>query len=288
MDDLYTEARGRLLKIRRKAVGKQWVDDVAISYIRFSEQGRQARGQSVSRQESRRDAWLKRNPGVRLRTDLVLLDPGVSARHGAHRTDPKHAMTQFLQRVEEGDVRPGTYLIVENLDRLSREHPVESMRWILNLLAKGLRIVQLAPREQVYDQRMNESELSAMLDELKRSHAESERKSTLLAPKWAEKKQDARQGIPHGKAVPAWLELIGGAYCVRPGLAEALRLAYQRCAAGHGIIGITRALNASNIPAPTASGLWTRSYVARILSSRAVTGEYQPFIGHKPRRPPNS
>src|SRR5262249_11312853 len=80
---------------------------VAYSYVRFSDK-KQAKGDSLRRQEALRDAWLARNPRVTLDTSLTLRDLGKSAYSGAHRNNPdRHALALFLRCVETGRVRPG-------------------------------------------------------------------------------------------------------------------------------------------------------------------------------------
>src|SRR5215471_18471211 len=93
----------------------------AYSYIRFSSP-EQAKGDSIRRQESLRDAWLAKTGAV-LDTSLSLRDEGVSAFAGAHRQNAdRHALAAFLELVKQGRIPRGSYLIVESLDRLSREH----------------------------------------------------------------------------------------------------------------------------------------------------------------------
>src|SRR5690349_15598624 len=97
--------------------------DLAYSYIRFSNK-EQARGDSLRRQTDPGGAatWCERN-GVRLETSLTLQDKGVSGFRGKHRENPdKHALALFLELVKRGRIPRGSYLIVENLDRLTREH----------------------------------------------------------------------------------------------------------------------------------------------------------------------
>src|SRR4051794_7179131 len=94
---------------------------LAYSYIRFSSP-QQAEGDSLRRQHELRDAWLKRS-GARLDTSLTLRDEGVSGFTGSHRTNPdRHALAAFLDLVKKGRIPQGSFLVVESLDRLSREH----------------------------------------------------------------------------------------------------------------------------------------------------------------------
>src|SRR5262245_18865295 len=93
---------------------------IAYSYIRFSHPD-QAKGDSVRRQTEAAAAWCKSN-NIRLDTSITLRDLGKSAFTGQHRKNPdRHALAAFLKLVESGKVPKGSYLIIENLDRLSRE-----------------------------------------------------------------------------------------------------------------------------------------------------------------------
>ena len=96
--------------------------------------------------------------------------------------------------------------------------------WILGLVGKGIRIVQLTPPEVVYDTDMDERTLMGMILDLSRGHGESKRKSGFLASAWDGKKKAAREGVPYGKQVPAWIELREGKYCLVEERARAVRL----------------------------------------------------------------
>src|SRR4051794_22913686 len=98
----------------------------AYSYVRFSDPS-QAEGDSLRRQtDGRAEAFCTRH-GLRLDTALSMRDLGVSAFRGAHRSD-KHALGQFLELVRRGRISKGSYLLVENLDRLSREDERTALR----------------------------------------------------------------------------------------------------------------------------------------------------------------
>jgi DNA invertase Pin-like site-specific DNA recombinase len=116
------------------------VQPIAYSYLRYSSAA-QADGDSVRRQTALREDWLKRHPEVRLDASLRLVDAGVSGYDGRHRKNGKHALASFVDLVQRGRVPAGSYLIVENLDRLTRETPVVSIPAVLNLVASGIRVV---------------------------------------------------------------------------------------------------------------------------------------------------
>jgi hypothetical protein len=105
---------------------------VAYSYIRFSHPD-QAKGDSLRRQTEAAADWCQRHK-VNLDTSTTLHDLGKSAYTGEHRKNPdRHGLAAFLKLVESGKVPRGSYLIIENLDRLSREHIQPALLLALNL-----------------------------------------------------------------------------------------------------------------------------------------------------------
>src|SRR5262245_29447078 len=116
---------------------------VAYSYIRFSYSG-QAGGDSLRRQTDGSAERFCEKHGLRLDATLTLRDLGVSAFKGKQRSD-KHDLGKFLDLVRRGRIAPGSYLIVENLDRLSREDERKALRLWMDLLDAGVNIVQLVP-----------------------------------------------------------------------------------------------------------------------------------------------
>lgn len=265
-------------------------DATAYSYLRFSSPA-QADGDSVRRQNALRDAWLARHPHVTLDATLTLEDRATSGFSARHRKDHRFALAQFLDRVRHGLVLPGSYLIVENLDRITREDPEQSIPAVLALISAGVRIVQLAPSEVVYESGMDLGRLFVMLLELSRGHQESSRKSGTLGAVWAQKKLEARgdadgtNKAPHGRQVPAWIELEGGTYRARADAAAAVCRIFDLSAAGLGTLAIAARLTAERVPPIARARRWVRSYVAKILDNRAVLGEYQPMKGHRERVP---
>src|SRR4051794_5242523 len=89
---------------------------VAFSYVRFSSR-KQSQGDSERRQTELAEAYCRRH-GWTL-SDKTFEDLGVSAFHG------KNALVgnlgEFLRAVQSGTVPPGSVLVVESLDRISRQ-----------------------------------------------------------------------------------------------------------------------------------------------------------------------
>jgi DNA invertase Pin-like site-specific DNA recombinase len=261
---------------------------VAYSYVRFSTP-EQAEGDSLRRQTAAAAAWCARHKVI-LDTSTTLHDLGRSAYTGAHRKNPdRHALASFLKLVEAGKVPRGSYLIIENLDRLSREHIQPALLLALNLLQAGVRIVQLKPAEMVFDDKSDTLPVMMMMMELSRGHGESAMKSERNGAKWQEKLACARAGKQQpprrldGRItraitarLPEWIEERGGEMCLIPERAAAVKRIFQLTSIGYGLASTLKQLKAEGFIPWGPSGKWRRGYVASILKSRRALGEYQP------------
>jgi DNA invertase Pin-like site-specific DNA recombinase len=260
---------------------------VAYSYARFSHPS-QGTGDSLRRQAELRDAWLKK-AGVTLDTSLSLEDRGVSAFTGEHRSNPdRHALASFLELVRQGRIARGSFLIVENLDRLSREDIRPALTLLLNLIDRGVKVVQLLPVEAVFDESVEPMQLMMAIMELSRGNSESRMKSERVGRAWAEKK---RRAAEHGEPVtaqgPSWLRLVGGRWQVVGDAADTVRAIFRLVIEGHGLRTIAKRLNAEGVPPIGRSKHWFQSYLAKIVGNRAVVGEYQPHAGRGGGRRPD-
>src|SRR5262249_53686885 len=141
---------------------REVLSNIAYSYARFSSPA-QADGDSVRRQTALRDAWLARHPHVKLDKNLTLVDRGVSGFKGSHRTDQRHALAQFLDLVERRRIPAGAWLLIESLDRATREEPSTAVPFILSLVNAGIRIVTLSPTEVVYEKGMDMGRMVTLL-----------------------------------------------------------------------------------------------------------------------------
>ncbi|HVK16577.1 MAG TPA: recombinase family protein [Fimbriiglobus sp.] len=258
----------------------------AYSYIRFSSPN-QADGDSVRRQTAKRDAWLERN-GVRLKSSLTLRDEGVSGFHGLHRhkgNSDRYGLACFLALVEAGKIARGSYLIVENLDRLSREHIQPALMLFLGLLQAGVRIVQLSPAEQVFDDKSDSMALMMAIMELSRGNSESRMKSERVGQAWAAKKRRAGSEILT-PTVPSWCRVEGKRIVLDRAKAAVVRRIYQMAIDGFGISTIVKRLNAEGVSSlanrrrKSGASTWSISTVYHLLKTRTVLGEYQPYTQH--------
>jgi DNA invertase Pin-like site-specific DNA recombinase len=250
---------------------------IAYSYVRFSTPD-QLKGDSLRRQTDAAAAWCEKN-GARLDTSTTFRDLGKSAFLGEHRKNPdRNALACFLKLVEGGKVPRGSFLIIEALDRLTREHVRAGLMLLLGLIEAGVRIVQLSPSELIYDEKSDEMGLMLAIVELSRGHRESKRKSDVVGEAWAEKKKDARNGTVLTRRIPAWVEERGGRLHLIPDRGAAVKRIFALAAGGYGLTSIVRTLIADKVPPFGDSGHWVRSYVGILLKDRRAVGELQPRL----------
>src|SRR4051812_49005202 len=125
------------MKARRREPQRMF--PVAFPYKRFSSPS-QEDGDSIRRQNALSVAWSERT-GVALDLTLTLEDRGVSGLRGVSRSDPdKYGLAAFLKGIETGRVQPGDYLLIENLDRLSREEEVPATHLLTSILMAGVKV----------------------------------------------------------------------------------------------------------------------------------------------------
>jgi DNA invertase Pin-like site-specific DNA recombinase len=245
------------------------------SYIRFSSP-EQRKGDSLRRQTEGPGAWCERN-GVALDTALTLHDLGKSAYTGEHRKNPdRHALALFLKLVEQGKVPRGSYLLVENLDRLSREDEVPACNLLTGILMAGIRVVQLSPYEMVLTEKSNGWELMRAVMELSRGHGESALKSTRIKASWVTKRKDAKKGVVMTRRLPGWIEEHQGRLRLIPAKAATVRRIFEMAAGGFGLTRIVNTLTKDKTPPLGRGDKWVQCYVALILGDRRAIGEYQP------------
>jgi len=270
-----------------KTATKAGPKGVAYSYIRFSHPD-QAKGDSLRRQTEHRDAWLARN-GVALDTNVSMQDRGVSGFTGEHRTNAdRHALAAFLELVRQGRIAKGSYLIVESLDRLSREHIRPALTLLLNLIEHDIRVVQLLPVEMIYDKSVEPMTLMMAIMELSRGNSESRLKSERVGGAWKDKRRRAAEDLePLTGRSPAWLRLVDGKWELIEDAVAAVRKIFRLAIDGYGLTTIAKRLNNDGIPAPGGSEFWAKSSLAKILNNRATVGEYQPYTGRAGKRKPD-
>jgi DNA invertase Pin-like site-specific DNA recombinase len=237
----------------------------------------QLKGDSRRRQLEASRAYAEAN-GLELAVGAELEDIGISAFKGANARDG--ALGQFLEAVRSGSVKPGSFLIVESLDRLSREQVLTAQSLFLSIIQAGINLVTLADG-RLYPARTTDlGGLIISLVIMSRAHEESQTKSLRVASAWKNKRSKAADGKPMTARCPAWLLLSSdrASYEVVPDRAEIVRKIFEETIAGVGMYSVANRLNKAGLPAFVGKNGWHQSYIAKTLANRAVIGEFQPHV----------
>jgi DNA invertase Pin-like site-specific DNA recombinase len=255
----------------------------AFSYIRFSDR-KQAKGGSKRRQLE----WgvaLCAGKGWQLDQHFRLQDEGVSAFRGTNATAGK--LAAFLEAIKAGDVKPGDVLLIESLDRLSREDIDPAWELFRKILKSGVEVYTREPERHYAPADLNNFgtriEVQAYM---LRAYNESATKSMRGLDYWKNRRDGlARKPRPIHQVTPAWLRLSADRkrFDVIREAAEAIRLIYRWAGEGLGLDSVTKRLNEQKVP-PIGNNIrrnvfkkgWCRSYVAKLLADKAVVGEFQP------------
>lgn len=251
----------------------------AYSYIRFSTP-EQKKGDSARRQQAhieRSKIWCKENGFV---LDDQLKDEGLSAYKGIHKT--KGALGGFLDKVRTGEIEEGSALIVEAMDRLSREQITTAIPQFFEIINAG---IVLVINERVYtqsDMNQNPYEIYGSISQIILANQESEQKSKRLKATWENKRNNIDKKILTGRC-PAWLKPKKD----RSGFEEIedrsviIKKIFDMYLNGKGVGVIIKELNEMpDIWKPQGTRMvtpsWRKGYVAKILKSPLVIGEIQP------------
>ena len=245
----------------------------------------QLKGDSRRRQLEASRSYAEAND-LELAEGTELEDIGVSAFKGANAREG--ALGTFLQAVKSGSVKPGSYLIVESLDRLSREQVLAAQSLFLSIIQAGINLVTLMDGK-VYRPGMTDlGDLIMSLVIMSRAHEESLTKSRRIAAAWKNKRSEAPQK-PMTKWCPAWLTLAPdrSGYVPIPERVEVVWQIFKDTAEGIGMYSIANRLNKAKIATFGGPNGWHQSYVAKIIANRAVLGEFQPHARADGKRVPD-
>lgn len=243
----------------------------AISYARWSS-GKQAQGDSLARQTKNAETFCAIH-GLSL--DRQLVDNGVSAFKGGN-LDLEASLGQFIADVKAGTIPSDTVLLLENLDRFSRIHPMDAQPVLSELLKTGLTLVTLQDqRVHTYDDyRANFASLMMSLMSMQAAYEYSAKLSHRVGEAWSRKAQKAREAVASGVGrvkvakLPFWIDRETYGF---NGRADDARLIFELAKDGHGQQAITQILNTRGIASP-AGNSWAQVVVGDVLRSPAAYG----------------
>jgi DNA invertase Pin-like site-specific DNA recombinase len=241
----------------------------------------QLKGDSLRRQKAMSQAYVEEH-GLELVQDFSLEDIGVSAFGGQNAETG--ALGKFLAAVDAGQIPNGSYLLVESLDRISRETPQRALGTFLRIINSGIVLVTIADGRTYTADTAKIEDLLYSLIVMSRSHEESATKSDRISRAWAKKRSQLIEEPTTSKKLtavcPAWLTLSHDRknYIPIPERQKIIETIFNDHIAGIGAYKIARRFNEQGIPAFKGQNGWHESTIKKILSNRSVIGEFQPHL----------
>ena len=266
----------------------------AISYIRMSTE-RQLQGHSLDRQLKATKDYCARN-----NLELVeeLTDIGLSGYSGAHRT--KGQLGVFFDAMRNNEIESNTVLIVESLDRLSRQDPLTAMSQFSEMLTYGIELHTLFDG-QVYTKESVGSNMGLLflsIGSMIRAYDESQTKSKRLSSVWSKKKKDPSKIIT--SQVPHWVDVVKNVegkpinFKLYEPMAKVIRHIFHLSLNNNqGVYSIVRMLNEDGSMLQPRTNKrnkdkgWSESYVKSLFRNKAVYGAYQPHKRVNGKRVPD-
>jgi len=246
----------------------------SYSYARYS-QGIQGEGDSERRQKEW-PAAVSAEQGWCLDDSLSFVDRGRSGFHGANRK-PTTALSHFLDLVQRGRITRGSVLIIENIDRLSRQDVDTAHDLFRSIIRAGVWICTRTPfRIYKGDKDSSFMDLLEPIWIMYCAYMESLKKSQRVAGAWeAARRQVAAAKAPHQCRPPGWIRRTGASYELVPEHAAAVRRMFALSREGVGSDLMCVRLAEEGFRPWGHSGRWSHQTIHKILTGRAAVGEYQ-------------
>lgn len=253
----------------------------AYIYARFSTP-QQEQGNSLERQHELCKAMCVNRDWT---VAEIIEDKGKSAWKGDHLRSGE--LGKFAAKVRNGEIEPGSILVVEQIDRLSRLEPRSAQRWMEDLCEIGLKIAT-AEDDKVYDEHALRgpaaiTNILMILIKAQVAHEHSQRKSDLNYDNWQRRFERAKKGEIISRRNPAWMTVTDeGKWLIDGPKADIVRDIYRWSAEGQGNRMIASYLNDKKVQSFGGRGVkWTDKYIGLLLHNPAVEGDYIPGASNK-------
>lgn len=248
-----------------------------IIYARFSS-AEQSKGYSLERQQIHGQRFAAKQGWA---VEKTITDQGRSAFSGANRIEGS-ALHEFELEARNG-LHDGKILLVENVDRLSRQGAKAAARLIWELNEQGVDVATWHD-EYVYQSGNNGDlmEIFSVIVKAQVAFEESEKKSKRTSASWERRFEQIVAGTHKGPMpnLPKWIDWTDNGFVLNAERTAVLNLIFDLYIDGMGIHRIVSELHEREIDSWTppeqrrGNNGWFYSYIYRLLTKRAVLGEY--------------
>ncbi|RSM23582.1 hypothetical protein C5B78_18690 [Aeromonas salmonicida] len=253
----------------------------AYSYIRFSTP-KQAQGDSYRRQlQQAMDYCAEHNLQL---DDKTIDDFGTSAFRGANMTEG--ALGRFVDAVKHGEIEQGSYLLVESVDRLSRQAVEEALEQFLAIIRAGIVIVTLSDKQVFCKGQVDFTKLIVSIVYMARANDESEMKSRRSRAAWSNGREQARKNnkVIANSRLPSWLTRNGDQIVTIPERVAIVNEMFEMAKSGCGYEQIAKVFLEKGYKTFGKEADWRPAGIQAVIKSQAVIGVFQPHVienGHR-------
>lgn len=248
---------------------------------------RQTKGGGLERQDEGTRRYVEKH-------DITVVreysDRGLSAFRGAN--SKVGELKLILDHIEAGVIRPGEAIIIESVDRLSRQPPLDALEPLKAILRAGVEVHSVLDGRAFTLETVN-TDLGMMIGLLvgmARAHEESKTKSYRVADRYQKGRQT---GAIISGTVPTWVTVVKDpvtgtkAFAVKKDVAKIVNDIFEMSASGLSSYRIGMELKKLGIrpfgkPKPRLGSKvkieqheWNSTSVLDLLTRRAVLGEFR-------------
>ena len=236
----------------------------AYAYVRYSS-AIQATGDSENRQLTALDLF---ESATGTKVVEVIYDKGKSAFRGDNARSGN--FKEMLDRMGSGAIHKGDYLVVESIDRITRQRVLDGVELLQGILKKGINIYTTVDKKTYsYNDPSRDFENLLMISLIaKRANEESETKSNRLLSAWKARKVKAANGeiiIKKGKSVPYGLRVENDEFVIHEEEQKEIKQLFELLLK----FGMNTALTKIN---ETSNRKWSNGSLNKILKHKTVIG----------------
>ncbi|EOI1328058.1 recombinase family protein [Citrobacter koseri] len=228
-------------------------------------------GSGIARQAELLEGYLDRT-GICSEMDdpipVVLSDQGVSAFKGLNISEGE--LGAWMEEVRNG-MWDSSILVVESIDRFSRQNPFDVMGYINALMAHNVAIHDVMAN--IVISRSNSKDLPFVMMNAQRAYDESKYKSDRIRKGWAKKREQAfNKGTIVTNKRPQWIDVEDDKYVLNH-KAAVIKEIFELYKTGLGCPTIAKELQKKEGERYKFNRAWTGELVHKILTNRRVTGK---------------
>ncbi|MBN3231183.1 recombinase family protein [Pectobacterium brasiliense] len=239
-------------------------------YVRVSSD-QQIQGDGLDRQESMLIDYFNDNAAIQGFDPQyeIIIDEGRSAFKAEHLQE-NAGLGKFFKQVKGGLIQPGSVLIVESLDRFSRENPFKCVEYISHLDKKQIELHDVDKRLIISRRHSNSLTFATMIAE--RAYEESRLKSHRIRKGWDKRRRMAKEeGQYMIKNCPPWISIVNNKYELNDN-AKIIRDVFELYLSGIRSFNISKIMNDSG--RLINEKLWTGTKICRVLRNVRCKGDY--------------